>query len=584
MPPEAAPENVSGAQVVYELRLARTTDATGYFAAVPADEWPLEEILRYLRRCPLDEFMHRHLLGTVAALPIEKRRAFFNGGAASDPVAQTILAELCALQPEAAAPLSSPSALRLEDLSWSPLVYLRCESMKDVDLHRRWSRLFAENLETLAPLPPDEKIGLPFASEEGRLSGLPPEIRIETLTVPDQGASEAASEPIETAEQTADKALRRLEATGMLSGPEMRHETSLSPIGLLRRWRFDVSVRCGRLDYRLFGEQTSYGRGFSLETARVRCLMEIAERASAFAGVAGGHVSDRLEETPLIYGTFQDLERKANPPPIDPNRLRLETPYQNEPIFWIHGRQVAGGEKEQPVLVPFQCVFLFANLDEIALFSGLSSTGLASGSSRSGARLSALLEVVERDSEAVGFYDPHRCFRLSAEDPFISRLLTDYRLRGIDVFFQDITGFSGIPSYKAMVLTGGGRVIKGTGAHLDGRYALLSALTELPHPYPTGPPSEPGPADLPVRRFETLAHFATGVASRDLALAQSALLANGYPPVFVEITRRDLRIPVVRSLVPGLEIMADYDRFFRIGPRQVAAYRRLSRQRRQGFH
>jgi ribosomal protein S12 methylthiotransferase accessory factor len=35
----------------------------------------------------------------------------------------------------------------------------------------------------------------------------------------------------------------------------------------------------------------------------------------------------------------------------------------------------------------------------------------------------------------------------------------------------------------------------------------------------------------------------------------------------VDLTRRDLSIPVVRALVPGLELMADYDRFARVSPR-----------------
>ncbi len=50
------------------------------------------------------------------------------------------------------------------------------------------------------------------------------------------------------------------------------------------------------------------------------------------------------------------------------------------------------------MLIPAQFVFLFCNLDEQNLFSALGSTGLASGNTMAEAKVSALTEVIERDS------------------------------------------------------------------------------------------------------------------------------------------------------------------------------------------
>ena len=43
--------------------------------------------------------------------------------------------------------------------------------------------------------------------------------------------------------QTIDLALQRLEDLDILEGPEMRHQSSLSPIALLRKWRFSHAVK-----------------------------------------------------------------------------------------------------------------------------------------------------------------------------------------------------------------------------------------------------------------------------------------------------------------------------------------------------
>ena len=106
--------------------------------------------------------------------------------------------------------------------------------------------------------------------------------------------------------------------------------------------------------------------------------------------------------------------------------------------------------------------FLFCNLDEINLFSGLGSTGLAAGNTMEQAKVSALLEVLERDAEGVTVYDPSRCFRLEAHDPVLSPLLSDYRTKGIHIQFQEMFSPLGIPCYKCFVVTSEGDIIKGT--------------------------------------------------------------------------------------------------------------------------
>ncbi|MDO9631727.1 MAG: YcaO-like family protein, partial [Humidesulfovibrio sp.] len=73
---------------------------------------------------------------------------------------------------------------------------------------------------------------------------------------------------------------------------------------------------------------------------------------------------------------------------------------------------------------------------------------------------------------------------------------------------------------------------------------------------------------------EDLPDYSTGSAEGDLLVLEQVLVENGYPPCYVELTRADLGIPAVRAMVPGLEWVADFDRFSRLSPRLYANYLR----------
>jgi ribosomal protein S12 methylthiotransferase accessory factor YcaO len=298
--------------------------------------------------------------------------------------------------------------------------------------------------------------------------------------------------------------------------------------------------------------------------------MEIVERRSAYVDIDGDRTVGLAADLPLVYSRASKLRREGRTC-LDPNRLTLEAPYADAPLFWIEGEmQTPGGPK--PVLVPAQCVFLFCNLDEIKLFSALGSTGLAAGASPEEARLRALLEIIERDSESVMPFTPETCFDLEADSPGIAMLLSNYAELGIHLQFQDITTELGVPCCKCFVLKPDGQVVKGTGAHLDAGRALLAAMTETPYPYPAGPPSRPALPDRLRVRLEDLPDYTGADVHRDLQVLETLLLENGYSPIYVGLTREDLALPVVRALVPGMEVLGDFDRFSRVHPRLYGHY------------
>jgi ribosomal protein S12 methylthiotransferase accessory factor YcaO len=568
----------------YELRLMTTEAATGYFAATPVFSAGFDEMLSYLREHPYDEFMHKHLTEMIATLDEEQAREIYHMAKDRDWVLLSILCEISLLYDKFAGLreyFDTEEASKYSE--FTPLIYIKSSRLGDNELHYRWIQLLESNIMEHKILPAPDAVGppSPVSKEqiaqvlrreqnivyirdvrERLLANSPSILQIENAT------------PIPSPGETARNALEKLESLDAFAGDETRHVSSLSPHGFLRKWRLNVWVENGRHSYSLSGIQTSYGRGLTEEVARASYSMEMIERYSSFASFGGGRVMGYLRDYPLRHARYTELEG-GETPVLDPDRIGLEAPYENEPLYWLEGELQDGGGL-RPVLVPAQCVFLFCNLDEISLFSGLGSTGLASGNTMEQAKVSALLEVIERDCEGVTLYDPKRCFQVESNDPLIQPLLADYRAKGIHVRFQDISSFFGVPCYRCFVATQSGEIIKGTGAHLNSKRALVSAMTETPYGYPSGPPTAAAPKELPTLRLEDLPDYSTNDPVRDLEILEAALTGNGYHPIYVDLTRKDLKLPVVRALVPGLELLSDFDRFSRVSPRLFANYLHLS--------
>jgi ribosomal protein S12 methylthiotransferase accessory factor len=558
--------------VSYAMTLISTEASTGFFACLPETEPDLEEALAYLQAHPLDTFMHRYVLGLLGRLPLEGVQAFLGGSEGADPLRLALVREAAHENAHLSASGNFEySSVVIREAEATPMVTLRALGQPEQTIHRSWNRLLADNLSHHRLLPDPDEAPRPFPYENDAVTD-PGGVYITQIPSQQQDASVTTAQR-RSAEETAGIALDKLKALDLLEGEEMRHEASLSPYGLLHKWRLNVAVDCGRHNYRLAGLQTAYGRGLTLDNARASYAMEIIERCSSFATIGGSRVQGYLQEHRIHRGTRSSLAKGALEP-IDPNAFGVDVAYQDEPLHWIEGiRRTPSGD--EPVLVPVQSIFLFSNLDEVDLYSGHGSTGLASGNTMAEARLSALMELVERDGEATHPFHHSLCFQVEARDPKVEALLEDYRERGIQFQFQDISPPYGIPCCKCFVTDMDGRVCKGTAASLNGRRAVLSALTETPYPYPYGPPSGPGLLQLPQLCFEDLPDYSSRDAEMDLSLVEALLAANGAEPVYVDLTREDLGLPVVRALLPGFALTADLEGAWRVHPRLFGNYLKI---------
>ncbi len=551
----------------YELKLMNTESATGFFGCVPKEELSFDQILEKAKAAPMDDFMHKRLLSRLGSLDTEELAELFEKAASENDGKLLAAIYETALTVERHGELKPRFAgMDLKELSaLSPLVYIKWEKSENRELNGKWMELFNKNITRHEALPAPADTGLAPLFEKADL-GARFGAKTDIEAICQKYRKETDYKPVPLMDTTV-MALRKLNALGVFHEGEMRHEASLSPYALIRKWKMNLSVATGRNRYTLSGIQNSYGKGLRVEAARASNLMEVAERVSSFASVTDERVTGYKTPHPLTRASFGELV-KSGAKALDPNLMALEVPYEDETVYWIKGENAA----EEAVLVPVQAIFLFCNLDEPGLFSGLGSTGLASGNTMAEAKVSALLEVIERDCEGTTPFHPSQLFRTVTRIPGVASLFGAYNECGTHIQFQDLTSHLGVPCCKCFVIDEDGKIQKGTGAHLSAERALVSAMTETTHPFPNGPETDAVPEDLLTVLLEELPDYRTGTPEGDLALLEEILTQNGHHPVYVDLTREDLDIPVVKAIVPGLELTADFDEFSRVSPRLFHNY------------
>lgn len=553
----------------YTFTLTNTEGTVGYVSCIPSENISFTDVIAYLKEHPFDEFMHKYALEHIATIDQKRFKNLLREAIHETiqcPVLAALLYEATIVHGKFSKLQHSFPANAPEELcAYTPLIIIQWYCQSDRSEHMEWGELFKANIHghRLLPLPNETDLPMLPAADKVNPTAIHA-LRKQLLSSP----APAWERP--PAQETASLALERLLENGIIADQEMRHIASLSPIALLRRWNLDIAVKNGELAYTLSGFATTYGRGLSLANARASYAMEMVERASSFATVTPQGVTNTVQNFSLVHARFSELQAQGKRA-LDPNSMPLEAPYRDAPLYWIEGYTGSHSKKEN-ILVPIQLVYMFCNLDEPALFSAPGSTGLASGNILAEAKVAALIEILERDAEATKPYDASQCFTLRSNDEVLTKLFEDYAARGVNIMLQDITTEFGVPCYAAFVRGMRGEITKGTGAGLSAQKAVLSALTETPYPYPQSPPSGPPLRNLPEVTLEELPDFSMESAERNLELLELTLADQGYTPIYVELTRKDLLFPVVKALIPGLEVTADFDTYSRMSPRLFRNY------------
>jgi ribosomal protein S12 methylthiotransferase accessory factor len=333
------------------------------------------------------------------------------------------------------------------------------------------------------------------------------------------------------------------------------------------KWYLNLTSSAGGNHYKAEGAQACFGKGMTEHSAVLSAIYEMFERASAMMGCGKNWPACYKNDIGLRKARYSELKNRKGLLVLDPNELNLPEKYSNEEIYWIRAK-IRTRRGVRRVYVPAQFVFTMYNFDEASITGvmGYNTTGLSSGNTMDEAKRQGLLEVIERDGHIhTMFYSPERCFTIQAGDTDIIKMLEPFKKRGINIQFLDLTTEFGVPIYKAFVKVGEHLII-GCGADLDGRIAIRRALGEL---IPNIKAYEQkirvmnaSILDEPskvVKVFEDIPNYSSGNVTSDVDMLERLLIANGYNPIYADLTRKDLDIPVVRVIVPGLYDSQTFD-------------------------
>lgn len=315
------------------------------------------------------------------------------------------------------------------------------------------------------------------------------------------------------------------------------------------------------------------GKGVTPAQAKASAVMEAIERYSA----------EQRDSDEVVYGTFaqaQDVGLTMDPKDLILPLRTLDICDISE-IAWVEGFEMFRGSN---IWVPACAVFhpYFPDTD-LQLFR-YHTNGIASGNTMEEAILHALLELIERDAwslieeREIAFADV-----MVDEDSVPGRLLKKFEEQGIKIHLKDLTHDLGIPTIGAAAddtVTKDPELLTiGVGTHLNPEIACIRAITEVAQSRTTHKHGVKGNArllkianDMGYDRVKTvnrvwysdltkkvhlseMEDLSTPYVLDDIEVVLGKLVDAGFDMVIaVDLTRPETGVPVVRMMVPGLEV------------------------------
>ncbi|MDI6819102.1 MAG: YcaO-related McrA-glycine thioamidation protein [Methanothermobacter thermautotrophicus] len=312
------------------------------------------------------------------------------------------------------------------------------------------------------------------------------------------------------------------------------------------------------------------GKGATRTQARASAMMEAFERYSA----------ERKPEDETFTAHPEDCDG------LDPESLILpgSADLKSE-LEWINAENLTGDEE---VPVPANAVFHPYNPPEgcMSLFRS-NTNGLASGNAREEAIFHGLMEVIERD--AWSLFEARRGPKVEVDcsgtdNDIISGLLEKFHAAGVEVTLVDLTADTGVATVAAVaddtVLRDPALLTMGVGTHLDPEIAVIRALTEVAQSRATqihGTREDTVRAEFMRRAgyermkrlnrhwfsepedtitLDEMEDLSTRSFRGDLEITLRKLREAGLEDVFYVDLTRDVGVPVVRVIVPGLEVFS----------------------------
>ncbi len=333
------------------------------------------------------------------------------------------------------------------------------------------------------------------------------------------------------------------------------------------------------------------GKGLTPTQARISAIMEGIERYSA-----------ELHGDALVREGMEQMLSSGKG--IDPLELILpiytKMRLKDMPIAWVEGKDIGSGES---IMVPASAVFHpYNSTADLSLFRS-NTNGLASGNTLQEATLHGLCEVIERDAWSLSEVKRKVVSDvvIDGEAGILRETMDRFTSKGVEVHLKNLTSDIGVPVIAAAAddtqLQDAGLLTLGIGAHPSPKVAALKALTEVAQSRLTqihGAREDAVMADgnrkLGYERVKRMNRLWFGKADASKSIDDMESVDKGdlrsnveeivrrihdvglRSVIAADLTRKELGIPVVRVIVPGLEVFSiDSDR---VGRRVMEAERR----------
>jgi bacteriocin biosynthesis cyclodehydratase domain-containing protein len=357
------------------------------------------------------------------------------------------------------------------------------------------------------------------------------------------------------------------------------------------------ALKMERLDFlKASLRNASCGKGISEAQAKASALCEAIERYSG----------ERTGAEVIVTASFREMLERFGADAIHPNDVMLysdrqlaerETWNERESKFnrvpetldesvQIDWTPVWSLTHARHKYLPTQLLYFQskASADCDTFYSMGCSNGSASGNTLEEAVLQGLCELVERDAVALWWYNRLRKPGVaveSFEEPYLLDLIGYYRTLGREAWALDISSDLGIPAFAAASRLCAGpeeRILFGLGCHLDARIALQRAFAEMNQML--GMAQGDQDAGLPIEDEETLSWLKTATLANqpymapdetvapkrredypslhtgdlldDIRLCRRIVEECGMEVLVLDQTRPDVKMPVVKVIVPGL--------------------------------
>lgn len=315
------------------------------------------------------------------------------------------------------------------------------------------------------------------------------------------------------------------------------------------------------------------GKGATKPQAKASAMMEAFERYSA--------EQQETDKDNIAVGSFAEINGCIDPKSLILPLNSFDT--DNKDISWV---VAVNARNDEECLIPANAVYHpYFPENEPSLFKS-NTNGLASGNVIEEAVFHGITEVVERDAWSI--FEALRQPKMevnceNTENPLIRDVMSKFQKAGVSVKLVDLTADVEIPTMAAVsddtVLKDPALLTLGVGTHLDPEVAAIRALTEVAQSRATqihGTREDTTRAvfmrkagyermkrinkhwfgeSQGIIHISDIKNRAKKSFKDDIETSLKLLGKCGFDEVlYADLTRSEIQIPVVRVVIPGMEV------------------------------